>query len=150
MTLNDNDVMSMNLPMLVFLCFLALIAVLPLISIKRRFIKVPPNRLLLIYGKVQGGVGHIVVKNGSAFVWPVIQDYVWISTEPFKIVFPNGEKLIVHISRDEPLVNQAAERLLGLKEAEIIDLVRDHLLQAGPQGDRDRALAKLGLVRSDS
>jgi len=141
--------MFSTVPILVFVGVVILIIIFQIIAIKSRFIKVPPNRLLVVYGKVEGNRSHVVVKNGSVFVWPVIQDCSWLSTEPFKVGFPNGDKLILRISRDAPLVDNAAEQLLGLRQEEIENLARGHIRQAGSEADLDITLAKIGLVRSD-
>ncbi|MEM6855265.1 MAG: hypothetical protein AAF593_12735, partial [Planctomycetota bacterium] len=82
-------------------------------------------------------------------VWPLVQDYAWLSTEPITVDFPNGDRLVVQVGSDEPTVNHAAEQLLGLRSEEILQLVRDHLLQAGPDANLDESLGKIGLVRSD-
>lgn len=127
-----------------------LILLLQFTLIIKRYVRVPPNRLLVIYGKVAEGNSCVVVRSGGRFIWPVIQDYCYLSTEPFTVSFPNGEKLTVRISRDESLSERAAEQLLGLREAEIEGVIRDHVTQAGPQANLDDTLAMLGLVRSDA
>ncbi|MEM6853350.1 MAG: SPFH domain-containing protein [Planctomycetota bacterium] len=134
----------------IFVVIFVCLVFFQLIFVARRIIRVPPNRLLVIYGMMDHqGRAHKVVKSGAAFVWPLVQDYAWLSTEPITVDFPNGDRLVVQVGSDEPTVNHAAEQLLGLRSEEILQLVRDHLLQAAPDANLDDSLAKIGLVRSD-
>lgn len=141
---------SVRMGLWILLAIVLLILFMQFVAVVKRYVRVPPNRLLVIYGKLAEGKTCVVVPSGGRFIWPIIQDYCYLSTEPFTVNFPSGEKLTVRISRDETLSERAAERLLGLREEEIEAVVRDHMIQAGPQADRDTTLAKLGLVRSDA
>ena len=100
----------------------------------RRFRRCPSNRILVIYGRVGGNRASKCLHGGGAFVWPMIQDYAYLSLEPLVIDIPLEGALsqnnirvnvpatfTVGISTDPVLMNNAAERLLNLP----VDAVRE-------------------------
>lgn len=130
---------------LVLLAVIVFIWFASIYSIVKRYVRVPPNQILVIYGKVENGKSCKVLLEGGTFVWPVFQVHAFLSTEPFVVPLPSGETLAVCISRNEASAELAAERLLGLSENEKIAIVRDHLAQAEPERDLVKLLAKFGL-----
>ena len=48
----------------------------------------PSNRVLVIYGKAGGGEASKCIHGGAAFVWPLIQDFAYLSLEPIQIEVP--------------------------------------------------------------
>ena len=44
--------------------------------------------MLVIYGKAGSGDASKCIHGGAAFVWPLIQDYAWLSLEPIQIEIP--------------------------------------------------------------
>lgn len=90
------------------------------------------NRVLVIYGKTSGGAASRCIHGGAAFVWPLIQDYAYLSLEPMQIEIPlRGALSIENIRVNVPSVftvaigtspevmQNAAIRLLGLDGDEI-------------------------------
>ena len=74
------------------LVILAAVAVLVLFSvvvlIVKRYKRCPSDRILVIYGKVREGRSAKCLHGGGAFVWPLIQDYAFLSLEPLVIDIP--------------------------------------------------------------
>lgn len=107
-----------------------------------RYKKCPSDKILVIYGKVgQGESGNNSSKcihGGAAFIWPVIQHYEFLDLTPISIEV-NLQKALskqnirvdvpsrftVGISTEPGVMQNAAERLLGLKLAEIQELAKD-------------------------
>jgi flotillin len=48
----------------------------------KRYKRCPSNKILVIYGKVAGGVSSRCIHGGAAFVMPLIQDHAYLSLEP--------------------------------------------------------------------
>lgn len=108
-----------------------------------RYKKCPSDKILVIYGKVgQGKDGTQrsakCIHGGAAFIWPVIQDYAFLDLTPISlsvdltnalshqnIRIDVPSRFTVGISTEEGIMQNAAERLLGLKQSEIQDLARD-------------------------
>jgi flotillin len=111
-------------------------AALVLVSILRflttRYKRCPSNRVLVIYGRVGGGNTSRCVHGGAKFVWPLFQDYSYLSLEPIQIEIPLRGALsmenirvnvpsvfTVAIGTSPDVMQNAAIRLLGLNFAEI-------------------------------
>ncbi|MFO0830714.1 MAG: SPFH domain-containing protein [Phycisphaerales bacterium] len=107
----------------------------------RQYKRCPSNRILVIYGKVGGARASKCLHGGGAFVMPLIQDYAYLSLDPMVIDIPLSGALsqnnirvnvpstfTVGISTDPVLMNNAAERLLGLREDQIREQAQDIIL----------------------
>lgn len=97
-----------------------------------RYKRCPANRVLVISGRVGGGNAAKCISGGGAFVWPVIQEYAYLSLEPIQIDIPLKDALSFENIRvsvpsvftvaigTEPEVRQnAAIRLLNLDQNQI-------------------------------
>ena len=106
---------------------LALVLVGILRFLTTRYKRCPSNRILVIYGRVGGGNTARCVHGGAKFVWPLFQDYSYLSLEPIQIEIPlRGALSIENIRVNVPSVftvaigtspdvmQNAAIRLLGL------------------------------------
>jgi flotillin len=71
---------------IVVLAAMILFGVLPLLA--RRYKRCPSNRVLVIYGKAGQGQAVKCLHGGATFVWPLIQDYAYLSLEPIQIEIP--------------------------------------------------------------
>ena len=104
----------------------------------RRYKRCPSNRILIIYGKTSGGRSAKTLHGGGAFVWPLIQNYDFLSLDPMQIETPlEGALSIENIRVSVPSVftvaigtateqmNNAAVRLLGLSTAGIMKQAED-------------------------
>ena len=105
----------------------------------KRYKRCPSDRILVIYGKV-GGSGRTAkcVHGGAAFIIPIIQDYEFLDLTPIpiEIGLENAlskqnirvnvpSRFMVAISTEPGVMQNAAERLLGLTQAEIRHLAAD-------------------------
>jgi flotillin len=125
---------------LVILTVLLVLFVIILFSVFiRRYKRCPSDRILVVYGKV-GGKGKTAkcVHGGAALVWPIIQDYEYLDLTPIPIEvgLENAlskqnirvnvpSRFMVGISNETEIMQNAAERLLGLTQAEIRHLAAD-------------------------
>ena len=128
-----------NIAMLIAaLLVILFILVLTFIS---RYKKCPPDQIMVIYGKTGGQRAGRCIHGGAAFVWPVIQDYGFVSLRPMQLDVNLQNALCrqnirinvpsvftVGISTDESLMGNAANRLLGLRQESIADLAKDIIL----------------------
>ncbi|HOY50136.1 MAG TPA: SPFH domain-containing protein [Prolixibacteraceae bacterium] len=114
-----------------------------IVSFFRRYKRCPSDRILVVYGKVgKGGEAESrsakCIHGGAAFIWPVIQDYSFLDLTPFSIEINLTSALskqnirvdvpsrfTVGISTEEGVMNNAAERLLGLSITDISNLAKD-------------------------
>ena len=112
-----------------------------LLVIARRYKRCPSNRILVIYGKTGVGRSAKCLHGGGAFVWPLIQNYEYLSLDPVQIEIPLQGALSIEnirvnvpsvftvaIGTDEEAMNNAAVRLLGLQTAQIVKQAEDIIL----------------------
>lgn len=113
------------------------------IAILTRYKKCPSDRILVVYGKVgKSADGDMAsakcIHGGAAFIWPVFQHYEFMSLTPMSITVDLKNALskqniridvpsrfTVGISTEPGIMQNAAERLLGLKLDEIEELAKD-------------------------
>ena len=106
-----------------------------------RYKRSPSNKILVVYGKVGTGKSAKCVHGGGAFVMPVIQDWQYLNLSPIPIEIDlkgalskqnirinTPSTFTVGISTKEGVMLNAAERLLGLDEAEIRNQALDIIL----------------------
>jgi flotillin len=106
-----------------------------------RYKRCPSNRILVVFGKVSGGKASKCLHGGGVFVWPLVQDYAYLSLEPMVIDIPLEGALslnnirvnapatfTVGISTDPVLMNNAAERLLSLTPQMVREQAQDIIL----------------------
>jgi flotillin len=97
-----------------------------------RYRRCPANRVLVISGRVGGDGAARCISGGGAFVWPVIQEYAYLSLEPIQIDIPLKDALslenirvavpsvfTVAIGTESEVRGNAAVRLLGLTHDQI-------------------------------
>jgi flotillin len=58
------------------------------ILLKANYKRCSSNQVLVIFGKTAKGQAAKTVHGGAAFVWPLIQDYSYLSLEPIQIEIP--------------------------------------------------------------
>jgi flotillin len=113
-----------------------------IVTFLRRYKRCPSDRILVIYGKVGRREKEIqssrCIHGGAAFIWPVIQDYEYLDLTPISIEINLRNALskqnirvdvpsifTVGISTEPGVMTNAAERLLGLNQADISNLAKD-------------------------
>jgi len=113
------------------------------LSLLSRYKKCPSDKILVIYGKVgrtAGGENKSAkcIHGGAAFIWPIIQHYEFLNLTPISINvnLTNAlskqniridvpSRFTVGISTETGIMQNAAERLLGLRQNEIEELAKD-------------------------
>lgn len=109
-----------------------------IISFIRRYKRCPSDRILVVYGKVGSGNSARCIHGGAAFIWPVIQDYEFLDLTPISIEVDLVNALskqnirvnvpsrfTIGISTEPGVMQNAAERLLGLGMQEVQDLAKE-------------------------
>ncbi|VTR98619.1 flotillin family protein [Tuwongella immobilis] len=103
-----------------------------LIMFVKCYKRCPSNRVLVIFGKTGRNNETLCIHGGAKFVWPVIQDFRFLSLEPIQIEVPlkgalSLEKIRVNVpsvftvavGTEPEMMTNAAMRILGLMEDEI-------------------------------
>jgi flotillin len=132
-------------PVLLMLFFVTFLA--------RQYRRCPSNRILVIYGKVAGQRAARCLHGGGAFVVPLLQGYQYLNLEPMTIEIELTSALskrnirvnvpstfTIGISTDPDIMNNAAERLLGLGDQAVAAQARDIIL-----GQMRLVIATLGI-----
>ena len=128
-----------NVAMLI--AVLLVILFILVITFISRYKKCPPDQIMVVYGKTGKQRASRCIHGGAAFIWPVIQDYGFVSLRPMQLDVNLQNALCrqnirinvpsvftVGISTDESLMGNAANRLLGLRQESISDLAKDIIL----------------------
>lgn len=128
----------MSLYALPVLALAVLFVFIVLVTFFRRFKRCPSDRILVVYGKVGGGDSAKCIHGGAAFIWPVFQDYAFMDLTPISIEvnLTNSlskqnirvdvpSKFTVGISTEKGVMENAAERLLGLQRNDVHSLAHD-------------------------
>lgn len=132
-----------NFGILIAVCVIVIILFATLVAILSRYRKCPSDKILVVYGKV--GTDEFgnprsakCIHGGAAFIVPVIQSYQYLDLTPIsmnvdlrnalskqniRINVPS--RFTVGISTEPGVMQNAAERLLGLKLVEIQELAKD-------------------------
>jgi len=118
--------------------FVILFIFILLIVLIRRYKRCPSDRILVVYGKVGGGKSAKCIHGGAAFILPVIQDYQFLDLTPISIEvnLVNAlskqnirvnvpSRFTIGVSTEPGVMQNAAERLLGLGQNEIQELAQE-------------------------
>ena len=103
-----------------------------------RYKRCPSDRILVVYGKVGGQKSARCYHGGAAFVWPVIQDFAFLNLTPLAIDIAlrgalsqqnirvnTPSTFTVGISTEPGVMENAAERLLGLSFVQVQEIAKD-------------------------
>jgi flotillin len=112
-----------------------------IIALASRYKRCPPDRILVIYGRTgmaKSNRSGRCYHGGGAFVWPIIQSQQFLDLTPIPIDIRlegalsqqnirvnTPSTFTVGISTEPGVMENAAERMLGLSLAEIQDLAKD-------------------------
>jgi len=117
-----------------------LLVFVTVISMARRYKRCPSDRILVVYGKIFGSKGRSArcYHGGAAFVWPILQDYQFLDLTPIPIDIKlegalsqqnirvnTPSTFTVGIATEPGVMENAAERVLGLSPGELQELARD-------------------------
>ena len=124
--------------MLIMVAILVVVIILSFIGILSRYRKCKSDEVLVVYGKTSGEKSAKLYHGGAAFVWPIIQGYEFLSMKPLQIDCKLTGALsaqnirvdvpttiTVAISTDPEVMQNAAERLLGLQPEDKQNLITD-------------------------
>ncbi len=128
---------SSNIPVFAIPAAAVLIIAVFIFSIVKRYKRCPSDRILVVYGKTGEGSAKCI-HGGGAFIWPIIQDYEFLDLTPISIEvnLTNAlskqnirvnvpSRFTIGISTEPTVMQNAAERLLGLNGDAIRDLAQE-------------------------
>ena len=122
---------------------LALVALVVLvfftiIFMASRYKRCPSDKILVIFGRVEKGRSSKTMHGGGAFIWPLIQDYAYLSLTPITINIPLENALslqnirihvpstfTVGVSTASEVTSNAAERILHLQQPAIEEMAKE-------------------------
>ena len=126
------------------LIFPALVIMISAAVFLTRYKRCPKDKILVIWGALLGGGGERSSKcihGGGAFVWPLVQDYAYMSLTPLTINISLSGALskqnirinvpssfTVQISPDDDIMGNAADCLLNQTSDAIEDMARNIIL----------------------
>jgi len=103
-----------------------------IVLLAKRYKRCPSNAVMVVYGRVEHGVSAKCIHGGATFVWPLIQNYAFLSLEPSQIEIPLKDALsmenirvnvpsvfTVAVGTRPEVMQNAAIRILGLNIAQI-------------------------------
>lgn len=115
-----------------------LIIVVIVFSLFSRYKRCPSDKILVVYGKTSGEGTAKCVHGGAAFIWPIIQAYSFLDLTPISIevnlinalskqnIRVNvPSRFTIGISTEPSIMQNAAERLLGLNPDLIQELAQE-------------------------
>ena len=131
----ENDA-SVFLTIMMFATLLFLVAIV--IFFAQRYKRCPPDKVMVVYGRTDKGKASRTIHGGAALVWPLIQDYAFLSLNPITINIDLRNALslqnirinvpstfTIGVSTESHIMANAAERLLGLKQPEIEEMAKE-------------------------
>ncbi len=108
------------------------------LALGSRYKRCPSDRVLVVYGKVGGGKSAKCIHGGATFIWPLFQSYQYLDLTPMPIEIPlkgalsrqnirvnTPSTFTVGVATEMGVMENAAERLLGLTHESIRDLAKD-------------------------
>ena len=128
---------------LVLVCVVALLLLTTVTLILSRYKRCPSDKILVIYGKVGSGADGTsrsakCIHGGAAFIWPIVQAYEFLDLTPMSLSVDLRNALsrqnirvdvpsrfTVGISTEVGVMQNAAERLLGMRLEEIKQIAED-------------------------
>lgn len=131
------------MPQLILTIVVVLLIFGTLVSLLSRYKKCPSDKVLVVYGMVGKGASGGAksakcIHGGASFVWPVIQGYQYLDLTPLSIEvnlksalsrqnirIDVPSRFTVGVSTEDGIMQNAAERLLGLGLNEIQELAKD-------------------------
>ncbi|MBN2499799.1 MAG: hypothetical protein JXB38_03465 [Anaerolineales bacterium] len=123
---------------LIALVVFVIVVFFTFVYLASRFKRCPSDKILVIYGRVEQGRSSRTLHGGGTLVWPLVQDYAYLSLTPITISIPLQGALsqqnirinvpstfTVGISTQPEIMSNAAERLLHLSPVQIEDMAKE-------------------------
>ena len=117
---------------------IVLVLVAMTIFFAQRYKRCPPDKIMVVYGRTSGGRASRTIHGGATLVWPLIQDYSFLSLTPITINIDLRNALsmqnirinvpstfTVGISTEKAIMANAAERLLQLSPQQIEEMAKE-------------------------
>ena len=122
---------------------IVLILVAAVMFFAQRYKRCPPDQIMVIYGRTERTAEgrpkpSKTLHGGAALVWPLIQDYAYISLKPMTIRIDLENALsqqnirinvpstfTIGVSTEPSIMANAAERLLGFKVEDIEEMAKE-------------------------
>ena len=132
------------LTIMIFAVVLILVAAVMFFA--QRYKRCPPDQIMVIYGRTERTADgrpkpSKTLHGGAALVWPLIQDYAYISLKPMTINIDLRGALslqnirinvpstfTIGVSTEPTVMANAAERLLGFKVEDIEEMAKEIML----------------------
>lgn len=148
----------------IIICVIVVVLFAAIMAILSRYRKCPSDKVLVIYGKVgtdKNGQARSArcIHGGAAFIVPIIQSYEYMDLTPISINVDLKNALsrqniridvpsrfTVGISTEPGVMQNAAERLLGLKLMEIQELQAEKTLMEIQELAKDIIFGQLRLI----
>ena len=124
------------LTIMMFATILFLVAIV--IFFAQRYKRCPPDKVMVVYGRTDKGKASRTIHGGAALVWPLIQDYAFLTLTPITINIDLRNALslqnirinvpstfTIGVSTEKQIMANAAERLLGLKQMDIEEMAKE-------------------------
>ena len=124
------------LTIMMFATLLFLVAIV--IFFAQRYKRCPPDKVMVVYGRTDKGKASRTIHGGAALVWPLIQDYAFLTLTPITINIDLRNALslqnirinvpstfTIGVSTEKQIMANAAERLLGLKQTDIEEMAKE-------------------------
>ena len=133
----------MNEAIIAIVVVVVLLLFMIILTVAVRYKTCPPDKIMIIYGKLRASADGTYpsarcIHGGAAFVWPFFQKYTFMDLTPLAISVDLKNTLskqniridvpsifTVGISTEPTIMENAAERLKGLKLTEIQDVAKD-------------------------
>lgn len=109
-----------------------------IIFMASRYKRCPSDKVLVIFGRVEKGRSSRTMHGGGAFVWPLVQDYAYLSLTPITISIPlenalSLQNIRIHVpstftigvSTAPEIMSNAAERILHLQQPAIEEMAQE-------------------------
>jgi len=129
---------NMDMTYLYLIGGVALLLFTAFIGFLTRYKRCPSDRVLVVYGRVGEGRSARCMHGGAAFILPIIQDYQFLDLRPMSIDIQLNNALskqnirvsvpstfTIGITTDPEKMGNAAERLLGLNNGQIMQLAKE-------------------------
>ncbi len=123
---------------LIYAAILVAVIVLTIVGILSRYRKCKSDEVLVVYGKTGDKKSAKLYHGGAAFVWPIIQGYSFLNMKPMQIdckltgaISKQNIRvdvpttITVAVSTEPEVMQNAAERLLGLNIEAQQELIKD-------------------------
>lgn len=130
-----------NIAYLLGAAFLVVLGMVVLITLISRYRMCPPDKILVVYGKVGTGHASRCYHGGSTFVFPFLQSYAYLDLTPISIEIELKGALssqniridapasfTIGISTDPEVMHNAATRLLGRSLDEVQQLASEIIM----------------------